>query len=98
MVTFVLPVCPAIGVRVKVRSTPLPAKLMLALGSNALFEEVPVIVNELSAVSASHTPNQVGDVGVPIEPARFCSDVMNGARLVIVSAGRRPVSAFSRAP
>src|SRR5438067_13544393 len=63
-VIVALPLCPAAGVIVNVRPAPLPPNTILALGTNAGFEDRPETTRLAAGVSASPTVKAMGGVGV----------------------------------
>src|SRR5438552_18772887 len=80
MVSVLVPVWLAAGVRVKVRSAPLPPKVMLALGRSVVFEEIAFMASEPAAVSASQMPNHSGPVAVFIDALTLGMAVICGPR------------------
>lgn len=46
------------------RFEPVPSKVMFALGSNAVFDDTPVMTRLVAGVSKSPTVKAMGEVGV----------------------------------
>src|SRR4030095_13639953 len=63
-VMVVVPLSPATGVMTTLRFAPVPPKVILAFGTNVVFDEVPETVNPVAGVSASPMVNAIGLVGV----------------------------------
>src|SRR2546427_4293795 len=63
-VIVALPLCPAAGLIVAVRPAPLPPNTILALGTNAGFEDRPETTRLAAGVSASPTVHAMGGLGV----------------------------------
>ena len=59
-----VPLSPATGVTVTVLDSLLPPKTIFAVGTSAAFEDAPVTVNALVAVSASPIVKGMAGVGV----------------------------------
>src|SRR3954466_3413281 len=63
-VMVAVPVWPLAGVTVTVRLAPLPPKIILALGTSVVLDELPARVRLASGVSASLIVNGMAAVGV----------------------------------
>src|SRR4051812_37942818 len=66
-VIVAVPLCPAAGVNVTVRLLALPPRTMPALGTSVGFDELPLRVNPVAAVSTSPTVKPIGPTATPGE-------------------------------
>ena len=72
----------ASGVTVTVRFAPLPPNTMFALGTNAVFDELPVTARAAAAVSTSPTVNANAPV-VAVLRDRLIGDVADRRQVVL---------------